>query len=114
MYCSLVAGDNNLMETLSKRHFDVMIADTGFVDTCMSVIAYKLSMPFIQFGRGFQVQNMRTLIHPAAYPVSAAFQLTDRMTYIQRFANTMLYLLVSVMPDLVHPADVVGTFAHNQ
>ena len=111
MYCPLVAGDNRLMETLGKRHFDVMIADTALVEVCMGVIAYKLSIPFLQIGRAFQVHTMRTLIHPAVYPASMAFQLTDRMTYIQRFANTMLYMLFSVMPDLVNPADVVGTFA---
>ena len=110
-YCRLVAGDDKLMETLSKRHFDVLIVDTALVEVCMSVIAYKLSIPFIQFGRGFQVHTIRTLIHPEAYPISTAFQLTDRMTYIQRFANTMLYMLFSVMPDLVNPADIVGTFA---
>ena len=111
MYCPLVAGDNKLMETLSNKHFDVMIADTALVGVCMGVIAYKLSLPFIQIGRAFQVHNMRALIHPAAYPTAFIFPMTDRMTYSQRFANTMLYILFLVMPDLVNPADIVGTFA---
>ena len=79
-YCRLVAGYDKLMETLSKSHFDVLIVDTALVEVCMSVIAYKLSIPCIQFGRGFQVHTMRTLIHPGVYPVSTAFQLTNRMT----------------------------------
>ena len=108
---SLVVGDNKLMETLSKRRFDIVIADTALVEVCMSVIAYKLSLPLVQFGRGFQVHKMRTLIHPASYPTSTAFQMTDRMTYIQRFANTMLYVIFLVIPDLFNPADVVGTYA---
>ena len=110
-YCPLVAGDEKLMIILSKRHFDVVVADTIFVEVCISVIAYKLSIPFVHLGRGFQVHNMRTLIHPAAYPASMAFPLTDRMTYIQRFANSMLYIVFLLMPDLVNPADIVGTFA---
>ena len=108
---SLVVGDNKLMESLSKRRFVVVIAESALVEVYMSVIAYKLSIPFVQFGRGFQVHKMRTLIHPAVYPTSMAFQLTDRMTFIERFANSMLYMIFLVIPDLINPADVVATCA---
>ena len=109
--CPLVAGDNELMETLSKIDFDLMIVDAGFAEVCLSVIAYKLSIPRILLERKFQLQNMRMLIHPAAYSVPVGFQLTDRMTYIQRFANTIMFMLLYIVPDPVNPADIVGTFA---
>ena len=111
MNCQLVAGDTELMETMSKRDFDLMIVDAGFAEVCLSVIAYKLSIPCILLGRKFQLQNMRMLIHPAAYPVPVGFQLTDRMTYTQRFANTIMFMLLNIVPDPVNPADIVGTFA---
>ena len=112
-YCPLVVGDNKLMESLKQRHFDAVIADTIFVEVCMSVIAYKLSIPFIQTGRGFHAHNMRTLIHPSSYPVSFVLPLplTDTMTYTERIFNTMIYVLLSVAPDPFNPADLVGTFA---
>ena len=53
---------------------------------------------------------MRIPIHPAAYPVPVGFQLTDRMTYIHRFANTIMFMLLYIVPDPVNPVDIAGTF----
>ena len=54
---------------------------------------------------------MRTLIHPSAYPASAVFSITDRMTYFQRLKNVLVYILVLIAPDMFNPSDVVGTYA---
>ena len=51
-YCPLVAGDNKLVESLKQRQFDVAIEAVVFVEVCMSVIPYKLSISFIQAGHG--------------------------------------------------------------
>ena len=110
-YCPFVAGDTRLMQTLEKRHFDIVIIDTIFVTPCISVIPYKLSVPFVQYGNVFEVQHLRSLIHPSVYPVTKLLPLTDRMTYIERMGNTLLYLAMLTLPDLFNPTDIVGTFA---
>ena len=65
-YCPLVAGDNNLMQTLRQRQFDLVIIDTLLVTPCISVIPYKLSVPFIQYGLLIELQHVRSLVHPSS------------------------------------------------
>ena len=110
-FCPLMAGDEDLIQTLQKRKFDIAIIDTIMVSLCTSVIPYRLSIPFIHLGRTFHIESMRTLIHPSAYPASLILSITDRMTYFQRLKNVLVYILVLIAPDLFNPSDVVGTYA---
>ena len=109
--CSFVASDKSLIKQLEQRHFDLVIIDTNFVNPCLSVIPYKLSVPFIHFGAYFEIHHMRSLIHPSVYPVLKMLPFTDRMTYLERLYNTLLYLGMLVLPDPFNPSDIVGTFA---
>ena len=110
-FCHLMAGDEDLIQKLHMKTFDIAIIDTVFVNLCTSVIPYRLSIPFVHFGRFFQSQRMRILIHPSAYPASAILPITDRMTYFQRLQNAMMYILELTAPDLFNPSDIVGTYA---
>ena len=109
--CPFVASDKSLLQQLEQRHFDLVIVDTNFENPCLSVIPYKLSVPFIQFGVLFEIHHMRSFIHPSAYPVLKFLPLTDRMTYFERLYNTLLYLGMLILPDPINPSDIVGTFA---
>ena len=109
--CPFVASDKSLLQQLEQRHFDLVIVDTNFENPCLSVIPYKLSVPFIHFGALFEIHHMRSLIHPSVYPVLKFLPLTDRMTYFERIYNTLLYLGMMIFPDLINPSDIVGTFA---
>ena len=100
-YCPLVAGDNKLVESLKQRQFDVAIEDVNYVKVCMSVIPYKLSIPFHSGRTWFNSHNMRTLVHPLSYPASFAIPLTYRMTYTDRIFNAMMYFILLVAPELL-------------
>ena len=110
-YCTFVVCDTALMQALEKRHFDLVLIDTLFVNPCISVIPYKLSVPFIHYGALFDVHNMRSLIHPSVYPATKLLNLTDQMTYLERIGNHLVYLAMLTLPDLFSPSDIVGTFA---
>ena len=110
-FCPLVAGDKHLITELRRSHFNVAVIDAVSVDPCISVIPYRLSIPFVKMGRKFQVQNMQTLVHPMVYPVSSELDMTDKMSFLQGLINTILYLWISLGPDLFNTLDVVGTFA---
>ena len=110
-YCTFVIGDTALMQALEERHFDLVLIDTLFVNPCISVIPYKLSVPFIHYGAVFDVHHMRSLIHPSVYPVTKLLNLTDQMTYLERMGNHFVYLAMLTLPDLFSPSDIVGTFA---
>ena len=110
-YCPLVAGDKNLMQTLHTRHFDLVIIDTIFVTPCINVIPYKLSVPFIQYGLIIELQHVRSLVHPSSSPVHRAIPIADKMTYLERISNALIYLSLLILPDGFNPSDIVGTFA---
>ena len=112
--CSFVTSDKPLLKQLEQRHFDLVIIDTNFVNPCLSVIPYKLSVPFIHFGAYFEIHHMRSLIHPSVYPVLKMLPLTDRMTYFERIYNTLLYLGMLILPDPFSPLDIVGIFAQEK
>ena len=109
--CPFVASNKPLLQQLEQRHFDLVIVYTNFENPCLSVIPYKLSVPFIHFGALFEIHHMRSLIHPSVYPVIKFLPLTDRMTYFERKDNTLLYLGMMILPDPINPSDIVGTFA---
>ena len=110
-FCTYVAGDTALLETLKQRKFDMSIIDTVLVNPCISVIPYKLSIPVVDYGAHVQVHRMRSIIHPSVYPLVKVFPLTDRMSYCERIGNTLLYLAALLLPDMCNPMDIVGTYA---
>ena len=110
-FCQYLVEDLALMETLQKRKFDMAVIDTLFVNLCLSVIPYKLSIPFIHYGRSFKMQEMRAIVHPGVYPATMALSLSDKMSYLQRVQNTFIYIKLMAYPDSIYPSDIVGTFA---
>ena len=109
--CPYLVHDSVLMDTLHKRKFDAAIIDTPLVNLCTSVIPYKLSIPFIQYGRNFKLHEMRTLVHPGVYPATLLLTVSDKMSYLQRVQNILLYIKSMVFADPLHPPNIVGTFA---
>lgn len=110
-FCPYLSEDFALIETLRRGKFDMAIIDILFVNLCVSVIPYKLSIPFIHYGRSIKLQEMRTLVHPGVYPATAALPFSDQMSYLQRVLNSLIYMKLMVFPDPLYLSDIVGTFA---
>ena len=109
--CPYLVQDSALMETLRKRKFIAAIVDTPIVNLCTSVIPYKLSIPFVQFGRSFKLQEIRTLVHPGVYPATWFQTISDKMSYFQRVQNSLTYMKLMTFSDPLNPPDIVGKFA---
>ena len=110
-FCPYLVNDKVLMKTLWNRKFDAVIIDTVLVNLCVSVIPYKLSIPFIHFGRIFQLEQMRTLVHPGVYPATFFLPLSDKMSYVDRVYNTLVYIMLMTLPEKINQPNVVGKFA---
>ena len=72
-FCDYLLYDSALIETLRKRKFVAAVIDTPLLNLCSSVIPYRLSIPFIHFGRIFEHQKLRTWINPGVF-VSNSFR----------------------------------------
>ena len=110
-FCPYLVEDKTLMKKLRKRKFDMALIDTLFVDLCTSVIPYKLSIPYVRFGRNFKLQEMRTLIHPGVFPAVMFFPLSDKMSYLQRVENSLIYMKLLTFPDPLNPSEIVKMHA---
>ena len=107
--CYNIGEDEKLFRELQERNFTIAVINTVFTNLCTSVIPYKLGIPFIREEAIPLASGI--LIHPAAYPVNMFLPTTDKMTYFQRLANTLFYVVYLLKPDLFNPSDIVGTFA---
>ena len=107
--CFDLALDETLLGKLRQKNFDIAIVNMADYNTCASVIPYKLSIPFIR--EEVVPRDAGRLVNPAVYPTNYLFPTTDKMSYMQRLANTLFYIFWFVRPDILSPPDAVGTLA---
>ena len=107
--CYNIAEDETLFKTIQAKNFKLAVINTVFTNLCISVIPYKLGIPFIREEQ--MPLESGILIHPAVFPVDPFLPTTDKMTYFQRLGNTLLYVVYLLKPDMFSPWDIVGTFA---
>ena len=110
-FCDYLLNDSALIETLRKRKFVAAVIDTPLLNLCSSVIPYRLSIPFIHFGRIFEHQKLRTWINPGVYPATCILAISDKMSYLERVFNTLIYIRLMTFPDKITPPDLVGKYA---
>ena len=96
-------------DVLQKRNFKIAVLNMVTINFCVSVIPYKLGIPFIK--ETITPHESRTLIHPAVFPINLLFPSTSNMTFLQRLGNTLYYGMYLLKPDVFNTYDVVGTFA---
>ncbi|XP_038060856.1 UDP-glucuronosyltransferase 2C1-like isoform X2 [Patiria miniata] len=95
-FCNDILNNTELIAKLSASNYDMIIGDSVFL--CYVLLSQKLSVPFIHFGLTSMVPSQHDIF--AGNPVSPAYvperasELTDQLTFRQRFKNTLMYHLV--------------------
>ena len=107
--CYYLGNDEKLFDVLMQRQFKIAVLNMAVINLCVSIIPYKLGIPFIW--ETIIPQEARSLIHPAVFPVNVLIPSTDNMTFLERLGNTVYYGMYLLKPDLFNPSDIVGTFA---
>ena len=113
--CPNIASDEKLLEQLRRRKFKFAILGISCSNLCVSVVPYKLSIPFIRledmvFDMG--ISNVLQ-IHPGVFPADLLLPYNDKMVYFERFINVLYYFLFIIKPDVYdsNPSNVVEKFA---
>ena len=109
-FCDYLLNDSALIETLRKSTFVAAVIDTPLLNLCSSVFPYRLSIPFIHFGRIFEHQERRTWINPEVYPATCILAISDKMSYLERVSNSLIYIRLMTFPDMITPSDLVGKY----
>ncbi|XP_068831341.1 UDP-glucuronosyltransferase 2C1-like isoform X1 [Capricornis sumatraensis] len=99
--CDSAITNKELLSRLQAAKFDVCIADP--LSFCGELVAELLNIPFIYTFRFFYGNVIERLCAglpmPSSYVPGVTSRLTDKMTFIQRLENWLLY----TMNDMIYP-----------
>uniref|UniRef100_A0A5S6LXS6 glucuronosyltransferase n=1 Tax=Xenopus tropicalis TaxID=8364 RepID=A0A5S6LXS6_XENTR len=101
--CDGVLKNKELMYKLQNQKFDIVVADP--VAPCGELIAESLGVPFVysfRFSMGNSLERLcGQLPSPFSYVPGAMTALSDKMSFGQRLANTVLYAFQDLIFSLV-------------
>ena len=88
-----IVRDVALLKNIKNFKPDLIIMDPTPIAIMLTLIPYKLDIPFIMMGSAAFPQYKRVPILPTAFP-SALLPYTDQMTFLQRVHNTLFQLVL--------------------
>ncbi|KAM4594214.1 2-hydroxyacylsphingosine 1-beta-galactosyltransferase [Fundulus diaphanus] len=88
--CDAVVGNGDVMKRLKEAKFDLLLVDPN--EMCGFVIAHILGVQYAVFSTGLWYPAEVGAPAPLSYVPEFNSLLTDRMSLIQRIANTGVYL----------------------
>ncbi|XP_020786162.1 2-hydroxyacylsphingosine 1-beta-galactosyltransferase [Boleophthalmus pectinirostris] len=89
--CDAVVGSVEVMTRLKEAQFDLLLVDPN--EMCGFVIAHILGVQYAVFGTGLWYPAEAGAPAPLSYVPEFNSLLTDRMTLLERIANTAVYLV---------------------
>ncbi|XP_078612951.1 UDP-glucuronosyltransferase 2B4-like isoform X2 [Branchiostoma floridae x Branchiostoma japonicum] len=95
-------SDNQLLTKLKNSHYDVVLTYAG--PSCGPLVAQFLDLPLVCTTRSFPTGlDIRAtgVPNPLAYVPTVTSELSDRMTFLQRVKNVLVYFAFSTMGQLV-------------
>uniref|UniRef100_A0A8C5SEW0 UDP glycosyltransferase 8 n=1 Tax=Laticauda laticaudata TaxID=8630 RepID=A0A8C5SEW0_LATLA len=89
--CDMVVGNKKLLHALKKEKFDLLLVDPN--EMCGFVIAHLLGIKYAVFSTGLWYPAEVGAPAPLAYVPEFNSLLTDHMNFLERFKNTIVYLV---------------------
>ncbi|KAJ1096556.1 hypothetical protein NDU88_001692 [Pleurodeles waltl] len=85
--------NTDLMDRLKDAHFKLVLADPYYAGGVM--LAYHFKIPVVLFGRWMPTEDIHFAIAPSplSYVPVPHSRVTDRMGFVERFRNLVLYSL---------------------
>ncbi len=84
--------DDQLFHDIEDFKPDLIVMDSSPIAIMLTLIPYKLNVPFIMMGSPEPPQHTRAPILPTVHPHNL-LPFTDQMTFLQRALNTITHLL---------------------
>ncbi|VDI41684.1 Hypothetical predicted protein [Mytilus galloprovincialis] len=107
-HCHSFLTDDELFGILKAAKFDYAIVDYApFV--CYEILANKLSLPFILSSAHCDPSLHRTPFNPAYMPVLWSGY-TEKMAFLERMINTVLYTIHLIKPTMPSFGNLVDKY----
>ncbi|XP_066284965.1 UDP-glucuronosyltransferase 2B33-like [Branchiostoma lanceolatum] len=97
-----ILSDKQLLTKLNNSHYDVVLTYAGL--SCGPLVAQYLDLPLVCTMRSMPTgQDVRAtgVPNPLAYVPTASSGLSDRMTFLQRVKNVLVYFAFSTIGQLI-------------
>ncbi|XP_043917599.1 2-hydroxyacylsphingosine 1-beta-galactosyltransferase [Protopterus annectens] len=89
--CDLMVGNQDFMDRLKREEFDLFLVDPN--EMCGFVVAHLLRVRYAVFSTGLWYPAEVGAPAPLAYVPEFNSLLTDQMNFLERFINTVVYLV---------------------
>ncbi|XP_067673846.1 UDP-glucuronosyltransferase 2A1-like [Haliotis asinina] len=107
--CDMILRDTNLFHEIEKLNLDLIVFDSTPLPRMLTIIAYKLKVPFIFFGTFFEAQASRTPLVIASDP-SRGIASTTVMNFGCRMFNFIVHSMYYISDPFSYP-QAVSTYA---
>ncbi|XP_019377809.1 PREDICTED: UDP-glucuronosyltransferase 2A2-like isoform X4 [Gavialis gangeticus] len=101
--CNGAVRNRKLLEKLRSSHYDILLTDP--VIPCGELLAVMLRLPFIftlRFSPGFAFERLcGQVLAPPSYVPAATSQLQEKMSFLERTQNLLLYFMHDMLQLLV-------------
>ncbi|XP_059578160.1 UDP-glucuronosyltransferase 2A2 isoform X4 [Alligator mississippiensis] len=101
--CNGAVKNRKLLEKLHSSHYDILLTDP--VIPCGELLAVMLRLPFIftlRFSPGFAFERLcGQVLAPPSYVPAATSQLQEKMSFLERTQNLLLYFMHDILQLLV-------------
>ncbi|XP_076442614.1 UDP-glucuronosyltransferase 2B9-like [Babylonia areolata] len=101
--------NESFIATIEQKYPDLIVIDNIPMFYAMSIIPYRLGVPFAFLGSVYYAPMLRVPFSPADVPISL-FPYNNNMTFFQRLHNTLYYMLFAVY-NPSFPVDAVAKYA---
>lgn len=111
--CDDLLFDVTWFNYLKSFQATLAVVDGVFMSNCLTIIPYKLSIPFVLIGSINLPTFHRTPWNLAAFPyVLTPF--SERMSFTERLQNTYIHMLNYFTPHIIAPGKSVKAYAPNK
>ena len=108
--CDNLLLDEDWFQSLKSVKATFAVVDGIFMSTCLTIIPYRLSIPFILIGAQNTHSIHRTPWVFSAFPTTLT-KYTDRMSFKERFLNSFFHATEYLLPPMGTPSKNVKAYA---
>ena len=110
--CTDVLSDQNLFETLKHLQFDLGFLGSSPLSRCFVILHYRLNIPHVSISAVYEPWLLRNLALPSFVPFQLSTPYSNKMTFLERLANTWNLLDWTFSPRIQSLDDnLVSTYA---
>ncbi|GAB1601338.1 UDP-glucuronosyltransferase 2C1-like [Argonauta hians] len=111
--CDRLLLNETWIESLRGLNPSLVVVNGVFATNCLTIIPYKLSVPFVFTGSLILPSVHRVPWHPGVFPLDL-IGMSDKMTFSEKIINTILTLIDYTLPPIGGPWGSIKSYAKDK